>query len=364
MYGITTIAPALPGYLGAVNELPAPAPESASALEVLRGDAPRGGGPTYAALVANSRKLVASRVSDAPEMSRAMVARAGLAWEVSEHPVFMAGPNGTMVSIPSHKAIKRDDTDDTLDVVRSTYTIIQNGDAFEPFDSVVSAGGAEYVGAGSFKGGRIVYAQAKLAYVGEVVPGDFVRGMILLSTGHTGKRAFRGTQTMIRVVCMNTLAMALATGEKLFKINHTRHAGDRVALASDAVKMLFADAARELEMYKRLAARKLDHAGIDAYIADVFPVAADAGKRAKENVRRLRADVRELVDAGNGTNIPGVRGSLWGAYNAVTEHVDHVRGRRETDTADEGMSRLETNWFGRGAEVKREAIRVAVKLVG
>lgn len=347
----------MPGFFGAVRELPAPA-EGASAIETIRTPVATANPvaiPTYTVLIKETAKRVASDVSDTRELSPAMVARAGLAWSVSLRTLAIRGDDGKPQTLDSHKALQRDDTREVLDVVGKGYRVIQNHESFAPFDSLVSEGGAEYVGAGSFDAGRIVYAQAKLRFAAEVLPGDMVRGMTLLSNGHGGSRAYKCTQTMVRVVCLNTLMMAEAEGDRLFKIKHTKNAGERIEAAHAALEAMFRRAAREVDLYRAMAARKLSVADVAAYVHRLFPLPEDAdAKRAAENVRRMRREVLELTDGGNGTDIPGVRGTLWGAYNAVTEHVDHVRARR-----GDSESRLKAIWYGAGAEFKLDALRAA-----
>lgn len=356
--------PAMPGFFGAVRELPAPA-DDASAVAIVRGTAPvahtaASDIPSLEVVIKETARRVASDVrDDGRELSPAMVARAGLAWGVSLRSLAIKGDDGKPQVLQSHKAVQRDDTREVLDVVGKGYRVIQNAEAFAPFDDLVAEGGAEYVGAGSFDDGRIVYAQAKLRFSAEVIPGDMVRGMTLLSNGHGGSRAYRCTQTMVRVVCLNTLMMALRTGDNVFRIKHTRNARARVEEAQAQLRAMFARAHREVELYRALAARQMTGAQLRDYVHAMLPMPEDAdAKRAAENVRRLRAEVLELADGGRGTEIPGVRGSLWGAYNAVTEHVDHVRARR-----GDSESRLKSIWYGAGAEFKLRALEEASKLI-
>lgn len=347
----------MPGFLGAVRELPAPA-ESASALEILRAPA-SGAAPSYDVLVSNSAARLREAVSAEREMSRAMMDRAGLAWTVSARSLAIRGNDGKADVVRGYKALRRDDTGDVLDVVSDRYGIVQNSEAFAPFDDVIADGGAEYVGAGAFAGGRIVYVQAKLAYAAEVLPGDMVRAMVLLSTGHGGGRSYKGTESTTRVVCMNTLMHAEATGNRLFSIRHTSNVGARVADAGAQIKTLFARAARRVEVYRALAAKPVTASVVNAFVGELIPMPADPkAKRAAENVARKRREVFQLIEGGRGTELPGVRGSVWGMLNAMTEGVDHVWTRR-----GDSESRLQHIWYGEGATLKARAFDAAVELL-
>jgi phage/plasmid-like protein (TIGR03299 family) len=284
----------------------------------------------------------------APTLSAAYLRAQGLDWTVAAAP--LATLDGAPV--PGHFAIRREDTGRVLGVVQKGFVPVQNRDAFGILDPALADGSAEFTGAGSFKGGAIVWGQLSVRHEAEVLPGDVVRARLLISNGHDGSRALTGTETTIRVVCLNTLVRAERTGRRLFAIRHTRSAPDRVEWVRELVARARRSAAAEVETYRALARRQLTTAQIVDYLRAVVPDPVDpALKRARANAERTRDEVLALIEAGRGADIPGVRGSAWGAFNAVTEHVDH-----HCSEGQEPDARLQSIWYGTGAELKARAL--------
>jgi phage/plasmid-like protein (TIGR03299 family) len=140
------------------------------------------------------------------------------------------------VGVPDHYAMVRRKVEigitrlDTLGVVGAQYRVIQNIDAFRCFDPCVATGKVQYHTAGSLRGGRIVWVLARISGSLQIAKDDLVEKFILLSSSHDGSSPLTMAFTTVRVVCMNTLSMALkgATGDKRLNIRHTASAGARI----------------------------------------------------------------------------------------------------------------------------------------
>jgi phage/plasmid-like protein (TIGR03299 family) len=285
-------------------------------------------------------------VEDAPSVREA-IALAGLDWRVEEVPIFCGD---SFEPIPTHKAIRRDSDQSILGVVGAGFTPVQNVDAFAFFEPFVESGAVTLEAAGSLKGGRRVWVLAKLTDVaGEVGPGDEVRGYLLLYHGHDGSLRIWCLFTPIRVVCWNTATAAIEDGKNVaVRIRHTKgvhEALEAVQATIDTTRQTF-DVT--LEAYRTLRRKQLPVEGLEQYVRRVFEVPA-----AEERMPRCWDAIQRLAEEGAGSDLPGVRGSLWGAYNAITEWTAYERGRNEDN-------RLDSNWFGPSRAIRDRAFAVAM----
>lgn len=276
------------------------------------------------------------------------IALGGIDWTVSRRGLFLA--DGTPV--PSHVALIRDDTGEQLSIVSVRYTEVQNRDAFTPMDAFVRAGYGTFETCGSLHGGRNVYLSIRANAPFEVLPGDPVESYLVLTSGHDGESSVRAVYTATRPVCENTIRLGREMGRNVFSLRHTKNVAVQLEQATADYMAVVAKAEKMRVLFSRMAARKIDHAGLIEYVREcAFPdaprdaaadsdgvfamlggiehIAARAQTAAEKRREAIVDRICELADHGRGTDIPGVRGSLWGAYNAVTEYASHeypVRG--------------------------------------
>ena len=318
-------------------------------------------------------------LGDAPVTREVMLREAGLDWTVELRELFFELPNtGARVPIGSHVATIRGDTNELLGLVSKDYKPIQQREAFDFMDRLVeAAGGAHYETAGSLKGGQQVFALVKLPEVIEVTSQDHVGQYLLLLNSHDGATAFRCGFTPIRVVCDNTLSASLARWERALADWITvRHVGAVDAKIEEARRLLglsikFFQVAGGY--YKAMSAREIGNAGARAYFSSVLPMpeapADDApdSERGRHLIRLDQAKQTQQLLAqlfageASGGSLPGVAGTLWGAYNAITEWVDHVRVATRKGEPRRGA--FEGAVFGEGARIKQRAFDEAVALL-
>jgi phage/plasmid-like protein (TIGR03299 family) len=297
---------------------------------------------------------------DAPATAEEAIAAAGLDYEVTLTPV--ATVDG--LDVPKTRAVVRYDTQAVLGVVSDRYVPVQNRQAFGFLDAVVAEGGLRYHTAGALGQGERVWLLARLPDQIRVRGGDdLVDKYLLLSNAHDGSAALRVFFTPVRVVCANTLSLAhrQAAGEGVSIL----HKGDLRAKIGHAQQVLglaqrfFDDAAAVID---RLAGYSPTSDQLAAYFRDLYPD-PDGGK---DNARavKARAELQRLFEEGVGHDRPGVRGTAWAAYNAVTEYVDHHRPARGPGDPDRSSRRLDSIWFGSGARRKAAAWDLAQVLAG
>lgn len=299
-----------------------------------------------------------------------MMKASGLTWDVAFAPIF-AHVEGQVVPLPKSQAIYRTDTKQILaDRVSDRFGIVSPSQHFSFFDEVIG-NGTYYHTAGSLGDGEKVWILAKIPSDFSVVKGDDVQSFVLLSDSYAGDgKSFNVQMTPIRVVCQNTLNMALRGGESAgkYRLVHKANIGTRMN-AADARGILglaggFYDDFKEAE--KHLVSQKMTEAEIDAFVNLVAPIPATKMLQAPKELlalpapnpeqwndlitpqlRTKRDTIKELVIAGKGNDMKGVKGTKWAAYNGVVEYVDYIGGR--------DGSRTESLLFGSGRALKQKA---------
>ena len=303
-------------------------------------------------------------LAEHPLTSAEAMREAGLDWEVYTTPLYIesqAKGKKLIQASNDFRAVVRDRDESVLGVVGKNYHPVQNAEAFEFMDAAAGANMVEYHTAGSLKNGRWVWVLAKLPGLIKILPKDEVEKYLLLYQAHDGSMAVRIGLTPIRVVCWNTLSMAHRGVEegkdRIATIRHTMNATQFLKDAATAIskaEVVFKDAA---EGWRFIAKAKLSAGRFTEYVSTLFPFPSPKtdGTIPKDAFKAIRERIKELHESGAGADIKGVRGSYWGAYNAVTEVIDHERGKNP-DT------RLRSQWFGNGAQIKQRAMNLAMAM--
>jgi phage/plasmid-like protein (TIGR03299 family) len=264
-------------------------------------------------------------------------------------------------SVPQRRAVVRSDTGDVLGVVGKSYVPVQNSQAFSFLDAVVADGGLRYHTAGALGKGERVWMLAKLPGQIRIKGGDdVVDKFLLLSNSHNGTAALRIQYTPIRVVCSNTLNLALRhRGARSISIVHK---GDLALKIEEAQRVLgFADMFfQDTEAKIDLLANHYPTTGqVEEYFKALYPDRLDTGNN---RIRNIRSQLKEIFETGIGMDIPAIKGTSWAAFNALTEFVDHHRPTRTSDPTLRKSRRLESAWFGSGATLKARAWNEAIAL--
>lgn len=288
-----------------------------------------------------------------PATSEEAIISAGLDWEVVKKPVYVKLDKRFQVK-DTFAMVRKDKWQrnecDILGVVGKNYTPVQNKDAFNFFDSIVGEKKAIYHTAGSLSGGKIIWILAKLPGYIRVVGNDISEKYLLLSNSHDGSSMVQIKFTPIRVVCQNTLTIAMNKGETL-KVKHSRDVKDKLKQASELLGIVNDKYDTIERSFKNMARVQLNEKRLNEYVKTIFPDPVDELQYA--TVDNNREMVRELFEQGLGNNLPGVAGTLWAGYNAVTELIDHKITKQNKDM------RTKSIWFGNGYNVKQKAFDVA-----
>jgi len=286
-----------------------------------------------------------------PATSEEAIQAAGLNFTVEKFRLQTAANN---LPVETHYATVRTDTMEVLGVVGSRYEPIQNKDAFRTFDALVGEGEAIYHTAGALGRGERIWLLAKLPDYIRVNGNDVVEKYLLLVNSHDGRSTVRVKLTPIRVVCENTLSLALTGAEQEVHVRHTLNAKEKLREAHEILGLTNKLYSELDAIFNRMSEIKVDQATLTEYVKTVFPENPES--KDQSWVKKVHGKVFELVESGQGAEI--AKGTLWGAYNAVTEYVDHYRSVKRDES-----QRLQSMWFGSGERIKKNAFMIAAGML-
>ena len=282
---------------------------------------------------------------------------AGMDWEIKESAVsFVCGKDGigSLHEYPEQKVLFRSDTKRPLAVVSKRFQVVQPEEILEFYRGLTEDAGFELETAGVLREGRKFWALARTGQSTTLKGKDQVNGYLLLATACDGSLATTAQFTSVRVVCNNTLQIALGDNRGAVKVPH------RSAFDAEAVKqqlgITVAPWARFVSQMKDLVACPVDPNSVEGLLRRVLVYPGQPGKAPVVNEQAVRS-VRALYDGGGrGAQLASSRGTAWGLLNSVTEYVDHHRRARSDDR------RREAAWFGQGATFKQRAWDELVQL--
>jgi phage/plasmid-like protein (TIGR03299 family) len=279
---------------------------------------------------------------------------AGLDWTVEKRDLYYETADGPVKS--NQQALIRTSDEKLLTVISKNWKPVQNLEAFQFFNDFVMAGDMEMHTAGSLKNGKMVWAMAHIKESFELFGGDKVEGYLLFSNPHEFGRSIDIRFTPVRVVCNNTLTMALdGKAKHAVKLNH------RSEFDGDVVKETLGIAKDRLAGYREqakfLGSKRYNKETLTEYFNRVFPPILEP-----EELKKL--DLRKIAVSANAEEAmsvihlqPGAKfaeGSWWQAFNTVTYMTDHTLGRSK-DT------RLTSAWYGLNRTKKERALNLALE---
>ena len=224
---------------------------------------------------------------------------------------------------------------DILGVVGERYHVLQNEQLFDFADAMLDFGG-RWETAGSIKGGRVVFGS--LALERETVidasgVADKVNTYLLVNTSHDGSLSIQASVTPVRVVCANTLNMAIGKGrssvKQTFKIRHTQTAQGKVQAAREALGLVNTYMDEFDKMAEELYQSEITKAEFDKIVSTVYPM-PDKDTKGALKKWETKIDVIESIYGSNTTNM--IAGTKWGLFNAMTERLDWFRSARGGNT--------------------------------
>lgn len=278
--------------------------------------------------------------------------QAGMDWKIEEAEVrYVAGNQhlGVIHAFPEQKVLYRSDNRTPLSVVSKRFQVVQPGQILEFYRDLTASNGFELETAGVLREGRKFWALARTGQSATLKGQDQVNGYLLLATACDGTLATTAQFTSVRVVCNNTLQIAVGDRTGAIKVPH------RSAFDADRVKSQLGIAVEGwhgfVERMRILCETPVNPDSVDGVLRNLLTYPAAQNGKAVVNEQAV-AKVRALYDGqGRGASLKTSKGTAFGLLNSITEFVDHHRRAQNTE------NRLDAAWFGQGALLKQKAWR-------
>ena len=288
--------------------------------------------------------------------SEAAIRFAGLDWECYKEKIGVVSDklvDGIPVvsQIIDHKfAVVRKSDKKYLGTVGSDYTIINNADCFNFLDTLIGSGQAVFHTAGSLFGGKIVFITLKLPKDSKVGD-DKIEQYVLLSTSHDGTKSLNIKWTPVRVVCANTLNVALGkTLTDSINIRHTINFADKVEQARQVLGLASHYYEAMEKQYNQFLQTKFTKNQMMKLSEQLFPFREDFKSKP---ILLKRETLVGLFTTGKGN--AAVAGTAWAAFNAATEYADHRKQFIENNNRSKEEARLQSITNGSSARFKQKA---------
>jgi phage/plasmid-like protein (TIGR03299 family) len=258
-------------------------------------------------------------------------------------------------------ATVRTDTNEPLGMVKDTYRIIQPSVLYDVLRPVLGESAAHLDCGGTLGKGEKIWVLAKLPN-SFYIPGvrdDVIDHYLLIVNSFDRSLPLTLRSTPVRVVCQNTLVMALRGKVQAdYRIFHRPGAGALIDIAHSAMGIMTQHQEYLSETAGAMARFQMGVRATKNFLKRLFPSAPEEeGRPVTEQTLKKRERVELLFSEVDRNNLPGMRGTAWALYNAIVEYIDHERPARE------GTDELDRMWFGSSYDVKTTAARLLMKQI-
>ena len=269
-----------------------------------------------------------TRVETAPTSKEALQL-AGLDWKVIQKPILTE--DGTLIE--GFKANVRDRDQKVLGVVSNRYKVVQNEEAFAFTDALLGEG-VRYETAGSLAEGKRTWILAMLPHK-YIIAGDEITPYLVFMNSHDGSGAIKAAMTPIRVICQNTLNLALARAKRSWSTNHIGDIRGKMEDARNTLQLAnryMVELGKGIEQLQRV---KLSDKQVLEFVEEFFPVSEDMSIQQKKNMQSLQEDMKiRYFDA---PDLKQVGKNGYRFVNAVSDFATHSRPLRETANYKENL---------------------------
>lgn len=287
------------------------------------------------------------------------VKKADLDWQVEAAPIVTDDQKAT--AIDKYNITRRVDNNAILGIVKAGFKPIQNMEAFSMFDRVIQ-GKAIINTAGQLQGGSKVWMLARMPDLIEVSKDDPIEKYMLLSNSHDGRRPLSVLFTPVRVICENTLNLALGEGKNKFAPSVSiKHDADSTVKMKEAERVM-AHAFAYFDKFKTfveyLTEKQMVEERIKTIIEHVFP--PNKKLIVTQKIANHRLQVRRLFDEGKGHD--KIAGTAWALVNAFGEYADHSLAV-DKNKEDFRANQMRSIWFGAARGLKQRATNTVLRAV-
>ena len=300
--------------------------------------------------------------------------QAGMDWRIESSNVSYMAQNerGQSIIMPydEQRVLYRSDTHAPLSVVSQRYQEVQPAEILEFYRDLTEQSGFALETAGVLKGGKKFWALARTGQTTALKGKDVSNGYVLLATACDGTLATTAQFTSIRVVCNNTLAIALnevkgksshatsaigtPTNSGIVKVPHNTKFD--AALVKQQLGISVSAWDEYIYRLNLLSDRKVKAVEVDRFLWSVFNEGSSQGG-GSFNERAMNKCKTLFEGHGRGATLASARGTAFGLLNSITEFIDHERRARSTD------HRLDSAWFGTGASIKQRALDLSLSML-
>lgn len=267
-------------------------------------------------------------VTEAPDSAEAL-RLSGLDWKVSQEAIYT--DDGT--EIEGYKANVRNTDRKVLGVVTNRYKVVQNEEAFAFTDELLG-NGVKYETAGSLQEGKKVWILARMPRE-YIISGERISPYLVFSNTHDGSGAIKAAITPIRVVCNNTLNLALSSAKRSWAMVHTGDIKEKIQEAKDTLFMAekyMDELGKEIETLRK---KKLTDVQVAEYIEVLLPAEKNASIQQIKNMEKLRNDIKFRYD--HAPDLKELGKNAYRFINAVSDFATHAKPLRRTSNYQERM---------------------------
>jgi phage/plasmid-like protein (TIGR03299 family) len=278
--------------------------------------------------------------------------QSGTDWTALTTPVLFETENDELFYMEDKNVIYRSDDQTPIAVVSPNFKIVQPEDVLEFFRDITELGNFTMETAGVLFGGRRIWALARATRQASLGRDDKIKPYLFLATGLDGTLATTASFTTVRVVCNNTLQMAMR-GEGKIRVTH------RSEFKPDIVKsdlgLVDTKFDEFMDRAETLASISVTEKQTKDFYGNVF-----LGDKYDEDIQYLDSRVLDRVMFTHrtfpGQDTKSAKGTAWGLVNGVTAYLDHMKNTRTID------ARLNDSWLGAGRTIKQKAVELALEL--
>jgi phage/plasmid-like protein (TIGR03299 family) len=287
---------------------------------------------------------------------------AHLDWEVEKRPLWNKREDGLLEVVPDTFGVFRKDNGVSLTrgkAVGKVWKPFQNIESMDFLDELTQTQEAKIEVTGALGNGEQVWVLAKLPDSIIINGMDVVDQYILVVNNHDGSGSLKIFLTPIRVVCNNTLTMALRGRNNGYNIRHTGKLHDRVASAREALNMVNKDFMDWGELAGQLVTFEMTEDAMESYFIDTLGLSFNKEGDLTTRSTNILSSVKESL-ARPTNKLAGMEGTAWAAYNAVTEAIDHDFTKLQN--GEVSHKRMESALFGTYARTKQKAFIKALEM--
>lgn len=282
----------------------------------------------YVLCKGNTLAWIGNKGTRGTESSEALI-KAGLDWNVVQEPIYTE----TEELIEGYKANVRDSDRKVLGVVTDRYKVIQNQEAFAFTDELLGEG-VRYETAGSLQGGKKVWLLAHMPHE-YIISGERISPYLLFSNTHDGSGAIKVALTPIRVVCQNTLNLALSQASRSWSMIHTGNIQNKLQEAKDTLFMAEKYMDNLGKEFETLRMQSMTDKQVMEFIETLLPIEDNATSQQKRNMKRLQEDMKmRYFDA---PDLQDVGRNAYRFINAVSDFATHAEPLRKTANYKENL---------------------------